>query len=61
MMEQTDFVKELSQINFVEIFLILFATWISFKGVKWGIPWLAEQSPSRFRGGTKTVERFGNV
>jgi small conductance mechanosensitive channel len=49
MTEQAGFLKELTQIDFVEIILILLAAWISFKVVKWGVPWLADQSPSRFR------------
>lgn len=49
MIEKTSFLKDLTQINLVQIVLILLAAWVLLKLVKWIIPWLAEQSPSRFR------------
>ena len=49
MTEHTGFLKELTQINFVRIILILLAVWILLKVVKRVIPWLAAQAPSRFR------------
>lgn len=49
MIETTGVLKDLTQINFISIILIVFLTWLLLRFIQWFFPWLVEQLPGRFR------------
>jgi small-conductance mechanosensitive channel len=49
MIDSTGVLKDFTQINFVQIILIIIVAWTMMRFVHWFLPWLAMRSPSRFR------------
>ena len=44
-----DILKDLSQIDYLRIMLIVATSWILLRLVQWFFPWLTDRTPSRFR------------
>jgi small-conductance mechanosensitive channel len=49
MTEATGLLRDFSQINIVQILLVVVAAWLLLRLVQWFFPWLAGRSPSRLR------------